>query len=121
MKDQKRPVRPNPADFERRARRTVARRLRKCRRARKITQTTLAEHVGVTYQQIQKYETGRDRLSIERLMLIAKVLDVPVERLLGGPSWVCTAPSKNFDSMSLTADGLESLQSMGEALVLDRE
>jgi transcriptional regulator with XRE-family HTH domain len=42
----------------------------------------LAEAVGVSYQQIQKYEKETSRLSLGRLFLIAKALDTPVQSFL---------------------------------------
>ncbi len=113
------PAYPNPTEFERRARRTVARRLRKCRQARKITQTALAKHVGVTYQQIQKYETGRDRLSIERLMLIAEILDIPIGGLLFGTSRSSQSSLEGSQSLSLTCDGTESLELFDGDIVIE--
>lgn len=41
-------------------------------------QQYLAEMVGVSYQQIQKYENGTDRVGASRLFAISKALDVPV-------------------------------------------
>ena len=43
-----------------------------------MTQTALGDAVGLTFQQIQKYETGRNRIGSSRLYELAKVLDVPV-------------------------------------------
>ena len=43
-----------------------------------MTQQQLAEKVGIKFQQIQKYETGANRVSASRLWDIAKTLDVPV-------------------------------------------
>ncbi len=43
-----------------------------------MTQTQLGESVGIKFQQIQKYETGANRISASRMWDIAKVLDVPV-------------------------------------------
>ncbi len=113
------PAYPNPTEFERRARRTVARRLRKCRRARKITQTALAKHVGVTYQQIQKYETGRVRLSIERLMLIAEILDVPIGGLLRGTPSSSQSSLEGSQSLRLTCDGTENLELFDGDIVIE--
>jgi transcriptional regulator with XRE-family HTH domain len=48
-----------------------------------LSQTALADQVGVTFQQIQKYENGRNRVGAGRLTRIAQVLDVPVATLLG--------------------------------------
>ena len=43
-----------------------------------MTQQQLAEKVGIKFQQIQKYETGANRISASRLWDIADALDVPV-------------------------------------------
>jgi transcriptional regulator with XRE-family HTH domain len=43
-----------------------------------MTQQQLAEKVGIKFQQIQKYETGANRVSASRLWDIADALDVPV-------------------------------------------
>ena len=43
-----------------------------------ISQTALAERIGVTFQQVQKYERGADRVGASRLAQIASVLDVSV-------------------------------------------
>ena len=46
---------------------------------RGITQMTLADRIGVSYQQIQKYEKDRSQITLQRLFLIAKALDTPVQ------------------------------------------
>ena len=51
-------------------------RLRELRLLRGLTQMALAERVGVTFQQIQKYENGSNRLSASRIAQIARALDV---------------------------------------------
>ena len=56
----------------------IGRRLTLRRRQLKISQTTLGKTVGVTYQQIQKYESGKNRIPSGRLVQIARVLSVPV-------------------------------------------
>ncbi|WP_420801867.1 helix-turn-helix domain-containing protein [Sinorhizobium fredii] len=43
-----------------------------------MSQTELAKALGVTYQQVQKYENGRTRVSASRLQAIANVLEVPL-------------------------------------------
>ncbi len=52
--------------------------IKEIRNAKGLTQMDLAEMIGVSYQQTQKYEKGVDNISVERLKQIAKVLDVPV-------------------------------------------
>ena len=48
------------------------------------TQQQLAEQVGIKFQQIQKYETGANRVSASRLWDIADALDVPVSFFFEG-------------------------------------
>jgi transcriptional regulator with XRE-family HTH domain len=48
-----------------------------------LSQTALAERIGVTFQQVQKYEKGVNRLGAGRLTKIAKVLGVPVTTFFG--------------------------------------
>ena len=43
-----------------------------------LTQTDLAKAIGVTFQQVQKYEQGKNRVGGSRLAGVAKALDVPV-------------------------------------------
>lgn len=56
----------------------VGKRIRHRRWMIGMTQQQLAEQVGIKFQQIQKYETGANRVSASRLWDIAHVLDVPV-------------------------------------------
>jgi len=44
----------------------------------RLTQEELAKKLGITFQQVQKYETGKDRVSSSRLWDLANALDVPV-------------------------------------------
>lgn len=48
------------------------------------TQQQLAEQVGIKFQQIQKYETGANRVSASRLWDISDALDVPVSFFFEG-------------------------------------
>ncbi len=56
----------------------VGNRLRQLRALRGITQTALADEIGVTIQQIQKYERGANRISASRMWEISRVLNVPI-------------------------------------------
>jgi len=57
-------------------------RLRQIREARRISRRIVAAGLGVSPQQVEKYETGLTRLSIGRLLRFAAVLDVPPAALL---------------------------------------
>ncbi len=43
-----------------------------------MTQMGLAEVIGVSYQQVQKYESGKDSISVRRLQQIAKAVNAPI-------------------------------------------
>jgi transcriptional regulator with XRE-family HTH domain len=64
----------------------VGRRLRRRRRLMGYTQQSLAELVGVRFQQIQKYECGANRVSAARLFELAEALNVPVQYFYEGLS-----------------------------------
>mgnify|MGYP000098867945 CR=1 FL=1 len=69
---------PNPVDVY------VGAKLKARRNLIGITQENLAEASGITFQQVQKYEKGRNRLSASRLFQFARVLDVPVSYFFEG-------------------------------------
>ncbi len=62
----------------------VGKRIRQRRWLTGMTQQQLAEHVGIKFQQIQKYETGANRVSASRLWDIADALEVPVSFFFEG-------------------------------------
>ncbi|WP_375648765.1 helix-turn-helix domain-containing protein [Bartonella sp. MU70NMGDW] len=56
----------------------VGKKVRFRRKMLKMSQKTLGQHLGVTFQQIQKYENGLNRVSAGRLKEISDILNVPV-------------------------------------------
>jgi transcriptional regulator with XRE-family HTH domain len=60
-----------------------------------MTQQQLAEKVGIKFQQIQKYETGMNRVSASRLFDIAQALSVPVAYFFEGMDGADTVPAAN--------------------------
>jgi len=56
----------------------IGRRVRVQRLARGLSQGELGKHLGVSFQQIQKYENGRNRVGSGRLQRVAEVLSVPI-------------------------------------------
>lgn len=77
MKNKQLPVsqtgKPNPIDIH------VGSRLRLRRTLLGLSQEKLGTAVGLTFQQIQKYERGANRIGASRLYALSRVLDVPVE------------------------------------------
>ena len=71
------PKKPDSVDAE------VGQRIRIQRLQSGLSQTTLAEKLGVTFQQVQKYEKGVNRVGAGRLTKIAKVFGVPVSSFFG--------------------------------------
>jgi|ERR1043166_857968 transcriptional regulator with XRE-family HTH domain len=61
----------------------VGQRIRIQRNALGLSQTELADQLGVTFQQVQKYEKAVNRVGAGRLTKIAKALRIPVTNLLG--------------------------------------
>lgn len=52
--------------------------IKQARKSRGMTQMKLAELIGVSYQQVQKYEKGVDNISVERLRQIGRALNAPM-------------------------------------------
>ena len=63
---------PHPIDV------LVGRRARVCRTLEGMSQTAVAEKLGLTFQQLHKYERGYIRISASRLYELAQIFDVPV-------------------------------------------
>jgi transcriptional regulator with XRE-family HTH domain len=99
---------PNPIDKH------VGNRVRMRRMMLKMSQEKLGNAVGLTFQQIQKYEKGANRIGASRLQQIALVLSVPVPFFFEGapqtsirPQFVGEAPSPAYVTEFLaTSDGL---------------
>ncbi len=62
--------------------RFVGERIRLYRSMIGISQQKLAENLGVTFQQLQKYERGENRIGAGRLLIVATVLGIPITFLL---------------------------------------
>jgi transcriptional regulator with XRE-family HTH domain len=66
---------PDPVDV------LVGQCIRMHRLTRGMSQTALATELGLTFQQVQKYERGANRVGAGRLVRIAEILEVPVQLL----------------------------------------
>lgn len=63
---------------------SIGKRIRECREERGMTQTQLAEAMGVSRTQVHKWESGRDQPSSDRLPKLGKLFDVDIRWLLEG-------------------------------------
>ncbi len=82
--------------------------VRAAREARGVTQAQVGKAVGVTFQQIQKCENGKNRIAAPTLARIAEALDIPASELMGEVApdlevpgaraflteWACLAPDQ---------------------------
>lgn len=86
---------PKPIDAE------VGSRIRSRRRTLGFSQGKLGEALGITFQQIQKYEKGTNRVGASRLQAIASVLGVPIEYFFGGNAVQGTGSSTHTDLLAV--------------------
>ena len=89
------PRSPNPVDVH------VGARVRLRRKILKLSQEKLGEQLGVTFQQVQKYERGANRVGVSRLWKLSEVLDVPINFFYDGLS---TEYGGQSDSSALLSD-----------------
>jgi transcriptional regulator with XRE-family HTH domain len=94
---------PSPTD------RHVGARVRMRRMMLGMSQTNLGEAVGLTFQQIQKYEKGTNRIGASRLQHIAHILQVPASFFFEGlplPTETSSEEGAYIDHFLATSDGL---------------
>jgi transcriptional regulator with XRE-family HTH domain len=88
----------------------IGQKIRALRIAKKVSQVTLGKELGVTFQQVQKYEKGANRVSAGRLQKIAKMLDTPITFFYGEPN--ARTKTQHQDS------GIALIQSQGAMRLL---
>jgi len=88
---------PDPRDIE------VGQRVRTFRVHKGLSQEKLGDALGLTFQQVQKYEKGTNRISAGRLQRIAETLDVPVTDLFAPQKRAGTGPSEVFELLQTAA------------------
>ncbi|TRO86925.1 helix-turn-helix transcriptional regulator [Glycocaulis profundi] len=95
----------------------VGRRLKLRRNMLSLSQQNLAETLGITFQQVQKYENGRNRIGAGRLFELARILNVQVTFFYEG---LVTRPSKQtpedatLQKLLETRDGVDIAQAFLE-------
>ena len=74
-----------------------------------ISQEKLGESLGITFQQVQKYEKGTNRVGASRLQAIASILNAPISFFFdGAPGETGTATGMAEESATYVADFLNS-------------
>jgi transcriptional regulator with XRE-family HTH domain len=74
----------------------IGRRVRAHRLACNWSQTRLGAELGITYQQLQKYETGTNRIGAGRLQRIAEVFGVPIKALFEAETAVASRQTETL-------------------------
>ncbi len=82
----------------------VGARLRSRRKQLKMSQERLGKEIGVSFQQVQKYENGTNRIGAGRLAEISKVLDVPVAYFFTGSSGGVDGSAEKGDARTLLSE-----------------
>ena len=104
------PRQPDSTDVD------VGRLVRVHRISRGLSQTELGGHIGVTFQQVQKYEAGSNRISMGRLTRIARVFNVSVPYLLAGSRQA--APTQSSRGEAKLAEATRMLGRIGALRLL---
>lgn len=103
------PRSPNPVDSH------VGTRIRMRRKMQGISQEKLADALGLTFQQVQKYERGSNRVSASKLYQVARFLGSPVSYFFEGladptsaqPGVAEDGPEQFVHEFLMTSEGLE--------------
>jgi transcriptional regulator with XRE-family HTH domain len=89
--------------------RHVGNRFRMRRKMQGMTQEKLGQALGLTFQQVQKYEKGTNRIGASRLQHIASIQQVPISFFFEdapGPSSILDEPCDYVSGFLATSDGL---------------
>ncbi|MCA1490124.1 helix-turn-helix transcriptional regulator [Ensifer sp. NBAIM29] len=100
------PKKPNPIDTQ------VGQRIRFRRNVLGMSQETLAAHLGITFQQVQKYEKGANRVGASRLQAISEALKV-------APSYFFDKP-EGAEANGGETDEVMSFVASAEGIALNR-
>jgi transcriptional regulator with XRE-family HTH domain len=104
---------PNPIDIH------VGRRLRLRRTLLGMSQERLGELLGLTFQQVQKYERGANRIGSSRLFELGRILDVPVSFFFDDLPDAISASGAGYAAPGLAEEGA-GFEHADDALPLDK-
>ncbi|HUQ35850.1 MAG TPA: helix-turn-helix transcriptional regulator [Aestuariivirga sp.] len=100
----------------------VGSRIRMRRQLISMSQEKLGELLGITFQQVQKYEKGSNRISASRLFYAAKILGVPVQAFFedlpgteGGSGFSESTEENSVMSSMMNADGIKLAKAFRDA------
>jgi transcriptional regulator with XRE-family HTH domain len=95
--------------------RHVGARVRALRRAKNLSQSELGDILGVTFQQVQKYEKGANRIAPSRLQVIAEKLETPITFFFDRPGQsVSDGYAHAVDEFLGSLDGAQIVRAWGK-------
>jgi len=83
--------------------------IREMRKSSGMSQMKLADRIGVSYQQVQKYEKGASKLSVPRLIQIAEVFSVPPITFINATKSEVKVAEKSAAYSNMTDDEVKLL------------
>ena len=104
-----------PIDIE------VGKRIRLRRIEKGLSQTELGDYLGITFQQVQKYENGVNRVGASRLNKIAELLQVPIAFFFHADGSVKSKSERNDIDTSLFANAANSVRLLKAFAKIDDE
>lgn len=81
----------------------VGRKLKQIRTMRRLSQTDVARELDLSFQQIQKYEIGSNRIAASRLYELSRILDVPTSYFFEGLDASTKTTSDRDPSLEIVA------------------
>jgi transcriptional regulator with XRE-family HTH domain len=79
----------------------IGRNIRLYRLRRGLSQTALGDQIGVSFQQVQKYENAANRVPASRLVHIARLLDMPMDAFFGHEAEAVGSPDGDPETRRL--------------------
>jgi transcriptional regulator with XRE-family HTH domain len=92
----------------------VGRNIRLHRLGKGLSQTELGRSIGVTFQQIQKYEQGTNRIGSGRLFQIAHVLEVDIKSFFAGSEYAERSNEKSMLDTMMEPQSFRLMQAFSE-------
>jgi transcriptional regulator with XRE-family HTH domain len=86
------------------------------RKAKGLSQGALGKELGLTFQQIQKYETGTNRVTVDALWQIAEALDVPISSFLPRMETKSESYARLDEQLQMLRDEAGVLENIASAL-----
>lgn len=114
----------NPIDIQ------VGKNVKQRRAVVGMSQTELANQLGITFQQVQKYEKGANRIGASRLYLIAKILGCTIESLFDGVEKLGLDPdvsapeidrAKRMTDFANSPQGIQLLDAVSDLEIIPRK